>query len=146
MKIKPWSVYVIAAIALAGGEALAGARPEQAPIAPGSVLCMVGDTVNSSPAVSVWPVSTGALAYRHSVGSGVTLSTCPSIANLGADAEPFGVPEIRAAVICTAGEARVVYAGTASAAGLARGVMVWRDEVTGEVYISTLACRVRRFE
>lgn len=109
----------------------------------GKLYCYVGAMSWNQDAEGVEIVGPGTLRYVEGTGAEVT-STHGCIANLGADA--LKLSGARSAVECLSPVGAVVTYQVASAAAIISGVAVWRDEVTSEVFLSTLACRVRRVE
>ncbi len=111
----------------------------------GLIYCYVGGASEVSDASGILPAGAGTLLYTDGGGKTV-FSTCPSIANLGPGATVVPAERMllgRSAILCEAKEADVIYYDIARSAVVLDGVVVWAEQGSGDVYVSTLACRVR---
>jgi hypothetical protein len=125
--------------------AAAHAREARGLVGDGTILCFAGSERWLTAAESIQiHGQRRAIRYVES-GTGETIeSTAPCLANLGAVEVILPSASGPANVECRTPMGEHVTAQMASVAEIVHGVTVWRNEETGEVFLSTLDCRIRR--
>lgn len=108
----------------------------------GEITCYATDVSWSGAAEDVQINAGGGLRYTWPPSGLEILTTEKCLANLGQVAMPL--PTGRSTVECMTDSGVFVVVAIASEASISSGVTAWRDEDTSDVYLATLACRVRR--
>lgn len=147
MRLSTALLVAAAAVSLVPATVHAAREDQKGGVLPfpaGEITCYVAGGSWNGTAADVQVNPGGGLRYVWPPSGLEVLTTEQCIANIGADSIP--APPGRAVIECASPVGSIVVAAIASAATIQNGVTIWRDEDSADVFLSTLACRVRRLE